>query len=206
MTETVSACITSEQGFIGTEMAMGRPRAEYEISIRREDGSEAGVDEPGHLYIRGIPGLSLFLEYLNNPDATAEAFDEDGWFYTGDEIVARSSGEMFFIGRAKDMLKVGGENVAAIEIETVITQVPGVVECAVVGKPDRMRDEVPVAFVVATKPDIELETAIFAICEKKLSKFKRPHEIRFIEQLPTGGPLDKILKRNLREMALLDKE
>ena len=201
MTETVSACITTEQEFPGTEMAMGRPRPEYQVSIRRPDGTEADVGESGQLFIRGIPGISLFLEYLHAPEATEAAFDKDGWFDTGDEVVARAGGELFYVGRVKDMLKVGGENVAAIEIESVIAQVPGVRECAVVGKPDRMRDEVPVAFIVSASPGPELERAILMVCEQKLSRFKRPQEIRFIDALPTGGPLAKILKKDLREMA-----
>lgn len=199
MTETVSACITSEQGFTGPEGAMGRLRPEYQISIRRDDGREAGPGEIGRLFVRGIPGLSLFYEYLHDPDATAEAFDAGGWFDTGDEISMAPGGELFFAGRAKDMLKVGGENVAALEIETVIAAVPGVVECAVVGKPDPMRDEVPVAFVVAAAPGSDLEAAIIETCEAKLSAFKRPREVRFIDAMPTGL-LGKILKRDLRDM------
>ncbi len=178
---------------------MGRLRPEYQVSIRRDDGSEAGPGEIGRLFVRGIPGLSLFYEYLHDPDATAEAFDADGWFDTGDEISMAPGGELFFAGRAKDMLKVGGENVAALEIETVIAAVPGVVECAVVGKPDPMRDEVPVAFVVAAAPERELEATIIEICESKLSAFKRPREVRFIDAMPTGL-LGKILKRDLRDM------
>ena len=205
MTETVAACITTEQGFAGPEGAMGRPRPEYEIAIRREDGSPAPSGETGKLFMRGVPGLSIFLEYLNDPAATADSFDADGWFDTGDEVVAQPSGEIFFTGRAKDMLKVSGENVAAIEIEIVIAAVPGVVECAVVGKPDKMRDEVPVAFVVAPGADPELEQRILRACEQKLSAFKRPHEIRFIEALPTGL-LGKILKRDLREMVARAKD
>lgn len=205
MTETVAACITTEQGFTGPEGAMGRPAPDYEIAIRRDDGADAGFGETGKLFIRGIPGLSLFYEYLSDPDATAASFDADGWFDTGDEVAARPGGEIFFVGRAKDMLKVSGENVAAIEIETVIASVAGVVECAVVGKPDPMRDEVPVAFVVARAPGAELERAIAAACVDKLSAFKRPHEIRFIHELPTGL-LGKVLKRDLREMARKAKE
>jgi crotonobetaine/carnitine-CoA ligase len=205
MTETVAACIVTEQGFKGPEAAMGRPTAEYEISIRRDDGGDVTFGETGRLYVRGVPGLSLFYEYLNDPEATAAAFDEDGWFDTGDEIAARPEGELFFVGRAKDMLKVGGENVAAIEIETVIAAVAGVAECAVVGKPDKMLDEVPVAFVVSPAASPTLEAAIHAACSEKLSAFKRPREIRFINELPTGL-LGKILKRDLREQARGAKE
>lgn len=199
MTETTAACITTEQGFAGPEGAMGRPRPEYEISIRREDGSDAAIGEAGKLFVRGVPGLSLFYEYLHDLDATAAAFDADGWFDTGDEVVARAQGEIFFVGRSKDMLKVGGENVAAIEIETVIAAVPGVLDCAVVGKADEMRDEVPVAFVVAAEPGDVLEKVVMSRCEEKLSAFKRPREIRFVDKLPTGL-LGKVLKRDLREM------
>lgn len=205
MTETVAACITTEQGFIGPEGAMGRPSPDYEISIRRDDGSEAAFGETGKLFIRGAPGLSLFYEYLFDEAATAAAFDDDGWFDTGDEVMARPEGEIFFVGRAKDMLKVSGENVAAIEIEIVVAGVPGVIECAVVGKPDPMRDEVPVAFVVAASPGPAMEEAIVAACREKLSAFKRPQEIRFVNELPTGL-LGKVLKRELREMARKAKE
>jgi crotonobetaine/carnitine-CoA ligase len=193
----------TEQGFLGPEGAMGRSASEYEIAIRRDDGKAAAFGETGRLYIRGIPGISLFHEYLNDPKATTAAFDADGWFDTGDEIAAREDGSLFFIGRAKDMLKVGGENVAALEIEAVVAGVNGVVECAVVGKPDRMYDEVPVAFVVATTPGPELRKTILLTCEEKLSAFKRPREVRFLDALPTGL-LGKILKRDLREMARED--
>jgi len=205
MTETVAACIASEQGFVGPEGAMGRACPDYEISIRRDDGSEADFGEIARLHIRGVPGLSLFYEYLDDPDATAASFDADGWFDTGDEVVARPEGDIFLVGRAKDMLRVGGENVAALEIETVVASVPGVVECAVVGKPDDMLDEVAVAFVVAGAPSPSLARSIMAACEEKLSAFKRPRQVRFIDELPTGV-LGKVLKRTLREMARSDQQ
>lgn len=205
MTETVAACIVTEQGFAGPEAAMGRACSEYEIAIRTDDGKDAAPGETGRLYVRAIPGISLFYEYLHDSEATAAAFDENGWFDTGDEIVARPEGDLFFVGRAKDMLKVGGENVAAVEIEAVIAAVAGVAECAVVGKPDKMLDEVPVAFVVAPAASAALEAAIHAACGEKLSVFKRPKEIRFIKELPTGL-LGKILKRDLRALARGGKE
>lgn len=197
MTETVSQCIMSDIVIPGPPMSMGVPTPEYEVALRLDDGSDAAPGQTGRLLIRGTPGLSLFLEYLNNPEATAAAFDADGWFDTGDLAVADASGEMYFAGREKDMLKVAGENVAAIEIETVIQRVPGVVEVAVVGRPDPMRDEVPVAFVVARAPGADLEAQINAICLTALADFKRPREVIFIDDLPKGT-LDKVLKRELR--------
>ncbi len=197
MTETVSQCIVTDPDIVGPEGAMGWPAQEYEIAVRRDDGSPVDFGETGRLWIRGVPGLSLFESYLHDPQATAAAFDDEGWFDTGDEVSPTAEGPIFFVSRAKDMLKVGAENVAAVEIETVIARAPGVVEAAVVGRPDPMLDEVPVAFVVATEAGPALEAQIRALCEDALSDFKRPREIHFVDALPKGL-LDKTLKKELR--------
>ncbi|MBO9695362.1 MAG: AMP-binding protein [Sphingopyxis sp.] len=197
MTETVSQCIVTDPDMIAPEGSMGWPAQEYEIAIRREDGTEVSFGETGRLWIRGVRGVSLFESYLNDAAATAAAFDADGWFDTGDEVRPTAEGPIFFVSRAKDMLRVGAENVAAVEIETVIARVPGVVEVAVVGKPDRMLDEIPVAFVVATAAGPVLASLIHATCDEALADFKRPREIIFVEALPKGL-LDKTLKKELR--------
>lgn len=136
MTETIAQTITYLRALVGPELSMGLPAAEYENAIRRSDGSEVAFGESGHLWVRGIAGISLFQGYLHDPAATAAAFDQEGWFSTGDLVTPQESGFVFFASRDKDMLKFGGENVAAIEIESVIAQVPGVIELAVVGRPD----------------------------------------------------------------------
>ncbi len=176
---------------------IGHPAHEYEIAVRKDDGVDVEPGQSGRLWVRGIPGLSMFLEYLNQPEATNAAFDAEGWFDTGDEVRIDGQGHIHFVGRAKDMLRVGEENVAASEIETVINRVAGVVESAVIGKPDDMLDEVPVAFVVAREPSVQLEAEIMTVCEQALSKFKRPREIIFVAELPKGL-LDKTLKKDLR--------
>jgi crotonobetaine/carnitine-CoA ligase len=203
MTETVTQNIHSFIGFDSPAGAIGHPAYEYEIEVRHESGADVQPGEVGRLWIRGIPGLSLFLEYLNNAEATDAAFDANGWFNTGDEIKVDTDGHLHFVSRAKDMLRVGEENVAASEVESVINRVPGVVECAVIGKPDEMLEEVPVAFVVALEPSPELEAKITALCEEVLAKFKQPREIRFIRELPKGL-LDKTLKRELRLLLARD--
>jgi crotonobetaine/carnitine-CoA ligase len=197
MTETVSQNIHSTLGFGIPDGAIGRPAQEYEIAVRHPDGSAAAPGETGRLWVRGVPGLSMFLEYLNQRESTESAFDSEGWFDTGDELKIDDQGQLHFVGRAKDMLRVGEENVAASEIEAVINRVEGVVESAVVGKPDDMLEEVPVAFVVARDPSAKLEAEIVAVCEVALSRFKRPREIRFVDELPKGL-LDKTLKRHLK--------
>jgi crotonobetaine/carnitine-CoA ligase len=197
MTETITQNIHSFIDFDSSVGAIGHPAQEYEVAVRHEDGADVQPGEAGRLWIRGTPGLSLFLEYLNDTEATDAAFDADGWFNTGDEVRLDQGGYIYFISRTKDMLRVGEENVAALEIESVINRVPGVIECAVIGKPDDMLEEVPVAFVVALDPSAELEARILALCMEALAKFKLPREIRFVAQLPKGL-LDKTLKRKLR--------
>ena len=134
-------------------------------------------EETGELLVRGVRGLSMFAEYLNRPDATAESFDDDGWFATGDLVTPHPDGHLSFDSRAKDMLKVGAENVSAAEIERVIAAVPGGVEVGVVGRPDPKLDEAPVAFVqVVDGASAELDR-IEADCARLLADFKRPRAV-----------------------------
>jgi carnitine-CoA ligase len=205
MTETITQNIHSFIGFDTPAGAIGHPAQEYEVSVRHESGAEVAPGDAGRLWIRGVPGLSLFLEYLNNAEATDAAFDANGWFNTGDEVKLDANGHIHFVSRAKDMLRVGEENVAALEVESVINRVPGVIECAVIGKPDDMLEEVPIAFVVAHEASPELEQRILSFCAEALAKFKQPREIRFIPELPKGL-LDKTLKRELRLVLARDQK
>ena len=205
MTETISHGIVGEVNLPNLPGAIGRAASEYEILIAREDGAPVESGETGDLLIRGIPGVSLFREYLNNPAATAESFDEQGFFRTGDRVTLLDDGFIKFADRSKDMLKVGGENVAASEIEQVILAVPGVREVAVVAKPHRMLDEVPVAFVIR-QPDAavpDLSETIVATCRERLASFKVPAEVRFVDELPRST-LEKIAKAELRKLVRAD--
>ena len=202
MTETISHGTIGHPDLPNASLSMGRTAPEYEIRID-VDGREAEPGETGELLIRGIRGLSLFAEYLNNPEATANAFTDDGWFITGDRVKLGEGGWMYFSDRSKDMLKVGGENVAASEIERVILTVPGVVEAAVVAKKHPMLDEVPVAFVRCEQATAEsraaLVAAIEAACGTTLADFKRPREVRVVDELPRST-LEKIAKAELRKI------
>lgn len=193
MTETIGLPIMSMHRLPGRDLAMGMPVPEYEVAVRREDSSHVDFGESGFLWLRGTPGLSLFYEYLNNPEATAKAFDEDGWFSTGDRVTPYEDGHIRFDGRERDMLRIGAENVAESEIERVVQGAGGVAEVAVVGKPHPMLDEVPVALVIAAGPREGLEDRILAACREKLADFKVPHEVRVIDDFPrvTLGKIDK---------------
>lgn len=201
MTETITHGIVGDVHLPNTPMSCGRPAPEYGIWIDDGAGRAVAPDETGHLFVRGIRGLSLFAEYLNNKVATAEAFDERGLFRTGDRVKLLADGSIQFSDRDKDMLKVGGENVAASEIERVIILVPGVHEVAVVAKPHPMLDEAPAAFVIAEKdadPDI-LSQRIIEACQAALADFKVPHEVRIVEEMPRAT-LEKVAKAELRRL------
>jgi len=178
---------------------MGRPAPEYGIFVERDDGTPVEPGETGHLLVRGIAGLSLFHSYLHNPQATAESYDE-GLFRTGDRVTLHADGFLQFADRDKDMLKVGGENVAASEIERVVMEVPGVREVAVVGKPHPMLDEVPVAFVIpdatGAAPD-DLQRAILEACRSRLASFKVPEDVRIVPDMPRAT-IEKVAKAVLR--------
>lgn len=200
MTETVTHGSWTPPQLPAPERSMGMPAPEYELKVVDDSGNAVIPGETGNLKIRGKRGRALFLEYLNNPDATAASFDAEGWFDTGDRVWQTVEGHLRFADRAKDMLKVGAENVAASEIEAVIAAVPGVGEVAVVGRPHPMLDEVPVAFVIAPAPGDALRAAIFAACQHELAGFKVPVDIMFLDEFPRAE-LNKVAKKELREIA-----
>lgn len=199
MTETVTQGIVSSYEFPGPRMSIGRAAPGYEISIRHPDGQPVTPGETGELFIRGIRGVTMFKEYFGNSEATAEAFDPDGWFATGDSIITDVEGNLFFGDRLKDMLKVGAENVAASEIEAVILGSGLAYECAVVGKPHPMLDEVPVAFVIPMPgASGDIAAQIIAACAADLADFKVPREVFVVDELPRST-LEKIAKNELRK-------
>jgi len=199
MTETVSHCTVDDPEHPGRPYGMGRPASEYGVRLVGEDGLPVGLEEVGNLEVFGTPGVSLFAGYLDDPAATAGSYTEDGWFMTGDLARLHPDGHLSFAGRSKDMLKVGGENVAAAEVEAVIASVVGVSEAAVVARGDDMLHEVPVAFVIASQPSIGLAELIKARCMDQLASFKVPREIRFVEEFPRST-LNKVAKAKLRSL------
>ena len=212
MTETISHGIVSCRHWPSPALSIGRPAPEYGIAIVDDDElpvAQARAIAPGgsgQLMVRGIPGLSLFQEYLGNAAATAASYTEDGWFRTGDRVDLLEDGSIRFGDRSKDMLKVGGENVAASEIERVIAAVPGVHECAVVARKHRMLDEVPVVFVLAAAGAAPgLAERIAAACTAQLADFKRPHEVRLVAELPRST-LEKVAKAQLRTLLAAEGE
>lgn len=197
MTETVSHPIVGGLLHPDASGTMGRPAPEYGVRVVDPAGVDVEPGGAGDLWIRGVPRVSLFSEYLHDAEATRSSFTEDGWFVTGDRVTLDPAGTLTFLERDKDVLKVGGENIGAPEIERVLLGTDGVREVAVVGRPHEMLGEVPVAFVIP-QAGVPLDTQQLSTrCAEMLADFKRPREIRIVDSLPRST-LDKVAKAELR--------
>ncbi len=158
-------------------------------------------DSQGNISSRGtgevvIKAPFVMKEYWNRPEATAEAFD-NGWFRTGDIAEIDDDGFIFIRDRIKDMIISGGENIYPAEVENVIIAHPAVNEVAVIGLPDEKWGEIACAVVVADEAQTNQED-IIRHCAEKLSRYKLPKKVIFIEVIPRN-PAGKVLKRVLRE-------
>lgn len=166
-----------------------------EIQIRDPDsGAELPAGERGEIVVRG---RGVFSGYHKAPEKTAESFYDGGWFRTGDLGVMDADGRVTFRGRLKDMLKVGGENVAAVEVEGFLATHPAVNLAQVVAVPDDKYGEVPAAFVELAPGASASEQEIIDYCKDEIASFKIPRFVRFVEEWPMGAT--KILKYELRE-------
>lgn len=166
-----------------------------EIEIRDpESGETLQPGAQGEIVARG---RGVFSGYYNDPIKTAESFYDDGWFRTGDLGSMDSGGCVTFRGRLKDMLKVGGENVAAVEVEGFLATHPAVNLAQVVPLPDAKYGEVPVAFVELLTGESASEQEIIDFCRGQIAGFKVPRHVRFVDEWPMGAT--KILKYELRD-------
>jgi fatty-acyl-CoA synthase/long-chain acyl-CoA synthetase len=174
---------------------LGRPLPGLEVRIvNPETGADARNGLRGEVFVRGY---SLFEGYYKDAEKTAQALDADGWFHTGDIGSLDDDGTIMFHGRIKDMLKVGGENVAAAEIEGLLGRHPAVKLAQVVGIPDAKYVEVPAAFV-ELKPGVRAsEKELIDFCRKEISSFKVPRHVRFVTEWPMSS--SKIQKFRLRD-------
>jgi len=173
----------------------GRPFAGVEVRIvDPETGAPIGPGERGEIVYRG---WSLFDGYHKDPGQTAAAVDDEGFFHSGDLGSVDRDGRLTFVGRLKDMLKVGGENVAAAEIEGFLSEHPAIAEVQVVAAPDARYGEVPCAFVVLRHGAELTEEELIAHCLGRIATFKVPRYLRLVEEWPMSGT--KIQKFRLRE-------
>jgi long-chain acyl-CoA synthetase len=186
-TSPVAACNPVDAtAYTGT---IGLPVPNTDLALLDDDGHEVGPGQRGEIAIRGP---QVMAGYWQRPDETAKVMTPDGFFRTGDV-----GGYFKIVDRKKDMILVSGFNVYPNEVEDVITQMPGVLECAAVGVPDDKAGEAVKAVIVKKDPSIT-DADVRAWCESNLTGYKRPKIIEFRTELPKT-PVGKVLRRELRD-------
>jgi long-chain acyl-CoA synthetase len=173
---------------------IGLPMPGTELALLDDDGREVPPGTPGEIAIRGP---QVMAGYWQRPDETAKVMTADGFFRSGDIGTVDERGFFRIVDRKKDMILVSGFNVYPNEVEDVITQMPGVLECAAVGVPDEKAGEA-VKVVIVKKDDKVSAADVKAYCEANLTGYKRPRIIEFRADLPKS-PVGKILRRELRD-------
>jgi crotonobetaine/carnitine-CoA ligase len=177
--------------------SIGLPALDRQVRVVDEAGRVLPRGQVGELIVKGVPGRTLMKGYYKNPEATAAAL-RDGWLHTGDNGWMDDAGYLYFFDRKKDVIKRGAENVSASEVEKALMEHPGVLECAVIGVPDPIKDEAVKAFVVA-RPGAPLTVdEVLAHCVGRLAKFKIPSFVELRESLPKTS-IGKIEKKTLRQ-------
>ena len=172
---------------------IGRPAIFNRVKILDKSGNEVPLGEPGEIC---VAGKLVTQGYLDDPEATQEAF-RDGWLWTGDIGVMAADGYIEIIDRRKDMIISGGFNVYPNEVEQVITEIPSVQECAVIGIPDEKWGEAVKAFIQLKPKEKLREGDVIAYVKKELGSVKAPKSVDFVDELPKS-PVGKILKTELR--------
>jgi acyl-CoA synthetase (AMP-forming)/AMP-acid ligase II len=179
---------------------VGRPLPGTDVRIAGPDGAPSVPGEPGELWLRGA---RLTRGYYHDPEATAAAIDPDGWLHTGDLAVMDATGAGRIVGRLKDMIKTGGENVSPEEIEDALISHPSVARVAVVGVPSERWGELVVAFVVPAAGHEVDPTTLQQYCRARLSPFKVPRGWRVVDDLPMTAST-KLQRAELRRIAAVD--
>jgi long-chain acyl-CoA synthetase len=191
-TSPVAACNPVDNtAYTGT---IGLPVSNTELTLLDDDGHEVPMGQAGEIAIRGP---QVMAGYWQRPDETAKVMTADGFFRTGDIGVIDERGYFRIVDRKKDMILVSGFNVYPNEVEDVITQMPGVLECAAVGVPDDKAGEAVKVVIVKKDPSIT-DSDVRAWCETNLTGYKRPRIIEFRTELPKT-PVGKVLRRELRD-------
>jgi long-chain acyl-CoA synthetase len=177
--------------------SIGWPIEGAECKIVDENNKRLAVGQVGELCVRGP---MVMKGYHNNPEATRQAIDSEGFFHTGDLAYVDNEGYYYIVDRVKDMINVGGVKVFPKEVEHVLYEHPAVAECAVVGIPDERKGETVKAYIVLRagyEPSETLAEEIRQHCLRELAAYKHPREIEFVKELPktASGKIQKYVLR-----------
>ncbi len=175
--------------------SVGKPAVTVNVRIVDDAGQDVATGEVGEII---VSGPNVFRGYFNNPDATAYGL-RNGWLYTGDLGRFDSERALYFVDRKKDMIKSGGQNIYAAEVEEVLTQHPDVAQAAVIGLPDEKWSEIVTAIVLLRPGKGASEHELIEHCRSRMASYKKPQRVIFVEELPTlaTGKLDKVALRRI---------
>ena len=198
MTETAGIFALADRDESREQRSTTQGKAATGVEVRilsLEGGRDARPNEVGEILVRGY---CVMDGYYRDPVKTAEALDADGWLHTGDLYSKSANGSLIFNGRLKDMLKVGGENVAAIEVEAFLCEHPAVNLSAVIGMADDRLEEVPVAFVELRRGNSIEAAELIEFCKGRIANYKIPRAVYFVQ--PEEWPMSatKIQKQALK--------
>jgi fatty-acyl-CoA synthase len=174
--------------------SVGKPVANVEVRVVDDDDNAVPSGEVGEIVYRGPTTMK---EYYRNPEATEETL-RNGWFHSGDLVRQDDEGFIYVVGRKKDMIISGGENIYSAEIEDVLFEHPKVLEAAVIGVHDEMWGEAVMAVVVPMQGEDLHQEEIMEWCSARLASFKKPKYVDFVDELPKNAAM-KVLKYELRE-------
>jgi len=175
--------------------SIGMPVPSTDILILDDEGEEVPFGTPGEICIKGP---QVMAGYWNRPEETKEFITPEGYFKSGDIGIMSSDGYVQIVDRKKDMIVVAGFKVFPNEIEEVISLMPGVRECAVIGFPHRKLGEIVKAYIVKEKSELT-EVQVIQYCKQQMTSYKRPRKIAFIDEMPKSN-VGKILRRHLRDL------
>ncbi|MCB8923799.1 MAG: long-chain fatty acid--CoA ligase [Ardenticatenaceae bacterium] len=198
LTEVGPNCFTmTDEDSVPKTGSVGRPIFHSDMRLVDEQGNDVPVGETGELLIKGP---HVCAGYWRNPEATVKSL-VDGWFYTGDTARMDADGFFTIVGRSKDMIISGGENIYAAEVEAVFLEHTAVTGAALIGKPHEKWGEVGLMIVVTDKNQTVTDDELITHCHERLARYKAPKEIIFADDLPYS-PYGKVMKNVLREKYL----
>ncbi|MCC5999722.1 MAG: AMP-binding protein [Pararhodobacter sp.] len=184
------------------ESCLGRPGPAMEMRIVDDNGAEVAAGEPGELLVRAAgrdPRAGFFREYYKDPEATAEAW-AGGWFHTGDIVRQETTGEVFFVDRKKNVIRRSGENIAAVEVESVLMRHPAIKAAAVAAVPDAIRGDEVFACLVVDEPAPALAEEIAHWALGQMAYYKVPGYVAFVDQLPLTST-NKLQRAELKALS-----
>lgn len=193
---TEVSCVGSTSPYTETRIgSCGRGMDDAVLKVVDEEGNILPPGEQGELCVKGT---CVTNGYLNKPDVTAEVFDPEGWFYSGDIAYMDDDGYAYIVDRKKDMINVGGEKVFPSEVEDMMIEHPKIKDLVIVGIPDDLKGEAPKAFIQLTEGEKTTAEEIREYCRSRMAPYKMPVAVAFLKEIPRSAA-GKALRRQLRD-------